>query len=110
MGNEPLLVGDLILCEILQGCALRGPGTNAGGGVAQFDVVPMLNPELAIVAAKNYRLLRSEGITNPQKPSISSSALFASFTDTRSCTTIATLAPWRLIWASKTTVKELPST
>jgi predicted nucleic acid-binding protein len=63
MGNEPLLVGDLILCEILQGARTESHARMLEDELRKFDLVPMLNPELAIAAAKNYRTLRSEGIT-----------------------------------------------
>ena len=29
----------------------------------KFEVVPMLNPDLAVAAAKNYRFLRRAGVT-----------------------------------------------
>jgi predicted nucleic acid-binding protein len=63
MGNEPLLVGDLILCEILQGARTETHARTLEEELRKFDLVPMLNPDLAIAAAKNYRTLRSEGIT-----------------------------------------------
>ena len=63
MGNEPLLVGDLILCEILQGARSEAQARMLEEELRKFELLPMLKPELAIAAAKNYRLLRSEGIT-----------------------------------------------
>jgi len=62
LGNEPLLVGDLILCEILQGARSEAQARMLEEELRKFELLPMLNPELAIAAAKNYRLLRSEGI------------------------------------------------
>jgi predicted nucleic acid-binding protein len=63
LGNEPLLVGDLILCEILQGARSEAQARMLEQELRKFELLPMLSPELAIAAAKNYRLLRSEGIT-----------------------------------------------
>jgi predicted nucleic acid-binding protein len=63
LGNEPLLVGDLILCEILQGARTEAQARRLEQELRKFELLPMLNPELAIAAAKNYNLLRSEGIT-----------------------------------------------
>ncbi|HWS63539.1 MAG TPA: PIN domain nuclease [Steroidobacteraceae bacterium] len=63
MGNEPLLVGDLILCEILQGARTEIHARTLEEELRKFEIVPMLNPELAVTAAKNYRVLRSEGVT-----------------------------------------------
>ena len=63
MGNEPLLVGDLILCEILQGAGTESHAQTLEEELRKFEIVRMLNPELAVAAAKNYRALRGEGIT-----------------------------------------------
>jgi len=63
MGEEPLLVGDLILCEILQGARTEALARVLEETLHKFDQVAMLNPDLAIAAAKNYRILRSKGIT-----------------------------------------------
>jgi predicted nucleic acid-binding protein len=63
MGEEPLLVGDLILCEVLQGARTDAQARLLELELSKFDIVPMLNPELAMVAARNYRTLRSDGIT-----------------------------------------------
>lgn len=63
MGNEPLLVGDLILCEILQGARTESHAQTLEVELRRFEIVPMLNPDLAVAAAKNYRVLRGEGVT-----------------------------------------------
>jgi predicted nucleic acid-binding protein len=63
IGNEPLIIGDLILCEILQGSRKEAQARMLEEELRKFDLVSMLNPELAILAAKNYRLLSSAGIT-----------------------------------------------
>jgi predicted nucleic acid-binding protein len=43
MGNEPLLIGDLILCEILQGARTESHARMLEGELRKFDLVPMLN-------------------------------------------------------------------
>lgn len=63
MGNEPIIVGDLILCEILQGARAEPQARMLEEELRKFELVAMLNPELAVAAAKNFRILRSEGIT-----------------------------------------------
>lgn len=63
MGNEPLLVGDVILCEVLQGARTETHARVLEEELRKFEVVPMLNPDLAVAAAKNYRSLRSAGVT-----------------------------------------------
>ena len=61
--REPLLIGDLILLEILQGARDERHAARIEHGLRQYAVVPMLNPELAPVTARNYRRLRELGIT-----------------------------------------------
>ena len=63
IGEEPLVVGDLMLCEILQGARTEAQARVLEKGLRRFDLVPMLNPDLAIAAATNYRMLRKEGVT-----------------------------------------------
>ena len=63
LGNEPLLVGDLILCEVLQGARTEAQARILEEELRKFDVATMLNPDLAIAAASNYRRLRGEGVT-----------------------------------------------
>jgi predicted nucleic acid-binding protein len=63
LGNEGLVVGDLILAEVLQGFK-DDKGFNEAkrllGLLAQINVGGM---ELAIQAARNYRRLRTLGVT-----------------------------------------------
>lgn len=63
MGEEPLLVGDLILCELLQGTRSEEHARMLKKELSKFDIASMLNPELAVAAARNYRALRAEGFT-----------------------------------------------
>jgi hypothetical protein len=61
--REPLLIGDLILLEILQGARDEAHSARIEQGLRQFVVVPLLNADLAPRAARNYRRLRALGIT-----------------------------------------------
>lgn len=63
LGTEPLLVGDVILLEVLQGVRSETDARRVEAGLRRFDVVPMLGPELAVLAAAHYRHLRASGIT-----------------------------------------------
>lgn len=60
---EPILVGDLMLCEILQGFRSEPAARLAERALRRFEIVSLCNPELAIKAAENYRFLRRRGIT-----------------------------------------------
>ena len=61
--REPLLVGDLILLEILQGARDEAHATRIERGLREYTVVPLLDDDLAPRAARNYRRLREQGIT-----------------------------------------------
>jgi len=61
--HEMILVGDLILLEVLEGARDEAHAARLERGLRQFDVVPLLDAELAPCAARNYRRLRDMGIT-----------------------------------------------
>ncbi|MGD9613889.1 MAG: PIN domain nuclease [Alphaproteobacteria bacterium] len=58
-----VLVGDLILCEVLQGLRSETEAIFVEATLRKFAMAPLLDPDLAIVAAANYRQLRRQGIT-----------------------------------------------
>jgi predicted nucleic acid-binding protein len=61
--REPLLVGDLILLEILQGARNEAHAERIERALRQYMIVPVLDDHLAAKAARNYRKLRDRGIT-----------------------------------------------
>ena len=61
--TEPILVGDLILLEVLQGARDELAAARIERGLSRFEVVPLLDADLAPRAARNYRRLRDMGIT-----------------------------------------------
>jgi len=61
--REPLLVGDLILLELLEGARDDAHARDIERGLRRYTVVPLLDPDLALRAARNYRKLRELGIT-----------------------------------------------
>ena len=63
ISGEELLVGDLILCEILQGLRTDAEARLVEGALREFEVVSLVDPDLAAKAAANYRFLRRRGIT-----------------------------------------------
>ena len=63
LGTEPLLIGDVILLEVLQGVRSEIDAQRVEAALRRFDIVPMLGPELAVIAAAHYRRLRGVGIT-----------------------------------------------
>ena len=63
MSGEELLVGDLVLCEVLQGLRSDADAKLVEEALREFEVVPLVDAELAVKAAANYRFLRSFGFT-----------------------------------------------
>jgi predicted nucleic acid-binding protein len=61
--EEPLLIGDLILCEILQGFNSEAQARLVQRSFGRFEAVALSDPGLAAIAAANYRFLRRQGIT-----------------------------------------------
>jgi predicted nucleic acid-binding protein len=61
--REPILVGDLILLEVLQGARDELHAARIERGLRRFEVVSLLDADLAPRAARNYRRLRDMGIT-----------------------------------------------
>jgi predicted nucleic acid-binding protein len=61
--REPLLIGDLILLEVLQGARDEAHAARIEHGLRQYAIMSLLDPDLAARAARNYRKLRERGIT-----------------------------------------------
>jgi len=63
LGTVPLAVGDLILTEVLQGCATDKEFNEVRRLLLNLTVVPLGGQHVAIEAARNYRRLRALGLT-----------------------------------------------
>lgn len=63
LGREPILVGDVILCEVLQGVRNETEAARTEALLRGFRIAQMLDADLAVAAAANYRRLRSLGVT-----------------------------------------------
>ena len=61
--REPLLIGDLILLEVLQGARDEAQAARIERALREYAIVPLLDDHLASRAARNYRRLRGLGIT-----------------------------------------------
>lgn len=61
--DDEILVGDLILLEVLQGARDDAHAARIERGLRRFPIVPMMSGDLAVLAARNYRLLRARGVT-----------------------------------------------
>ena len=63
LGREPILIGDLILAEVLQGFSSDRDFEQARTLLGALEVVPLGGAAIAIQAARNFRTLRALGIT-----------------------------------------------
>lgn len=63
LGNELIVVGDLILTEVLQGFQNDKDFKKVGELLDSLIFRQMLGKELAVKSAKNYRRLRKKGVT-----------------------------------------------
>ncbi|MBS1258629.1 MAG: Ribonuclease VapC15 [Candidatus Scalindua arabica] len=63
LGNQSILIGDIILTEVLQGFQNDKDFKAAKSLLLDFPVMEMLGQEMAIKSALNYRRLRKRGVT-----------------------------------------------
>jgi hypothetical protein len=63
LGREPVVIGDLMLAEVLQGFRDDADFHRAKSLLDRLVFRPMLGKELAIKSAENYRYLRRKGVT-----------------------------------------------
>ena len=63
LGQQEIIVGDLILAEVLQGFRKDNEFKQAQAALLNFTVVPIVGQKIAIQSANNYRILRKKGIT-----------------------------------------------
>lgn len=63
LGNTPILMGDLILAEVLQGFQSDRDFRIARDLLLRLPFMPMGGQALALESAMNYRLLRRKGVT-----------------------------------------------
>lgn len=63
LGVEEIIVGDLMLCEVLQGLDNERSARQVESLLRRFEIVPMAGEAIAVAAARNFRSLRKRGIT-----------------------------------------------
>jgi predicted nucleic acid-binding protein len=63
LATEQLLTGDLILVEVLQGFRSEADFARAEDLMGRLEFRPLGGREIAVAAARNYRLLRQRGVT-----------------------------------------------
>lgn len=63
LGVEPILIGDLILTEVLQGFRDQAAYGKAQHALDELFYADMVGRDIALQSARNYRFLRSKGVT-----------------------------------------------
>jgi predicted nucleic acid-binding protein len=63
LDTEPLYIGDLILAEVLQGFTAERDFDQALRQLRELSRVDIAGEAVAIAAAQNYRILRTQGVT-----------------------------------------------
>jgi hypothetical protein len=63
LGRDEIVIGDLMLCEVLQGLDSEREARQVESMLRQFEVAAMAGDAIAVGAARNFRALRRRGIT-----------------------------------------------
>lgn len=63
LDSEELGIGDLVLTEVLQGCKLDKEFNEVRRLLSRLEFVVLGGDDVAVEAARNYRKLRSLGVT-----------------------------------------------
>jgi predicted nucleic acid-binding protein len=63
LGNDEIIVGDLMLCEVLHGLESERAARDVEALLRRFQIEPMAGDAIAVGAASNFRSLRRRGIT-----------------------------------------------
>ena len=63
LGKQAIGLGDIILCEVLQGYRRQRDFEAARQALLQFPIYTIGGTEIALKSVENYRALRRQGIT-----------------------------------------------
>jgi predicted nucleic acid-binding protein len=63
LGNEPVATGDLVLAEVLQGFDSVQDFNQGKKLLTSLPIIDLVGGDIVIQAARNFRALRSRGIT-----------------------------------------------
>jgi predicted nucleic acid-binding protein len=63
LGTSEIIVGDLMLCEVLQGLEDERAAREVESLLRRFQIAPMAGDTIAVNAARNFCFLRGRGIT-----------------------------------------------
>jgi len=66
LGTDEIIVGELMLCEILQGLENERVAREVEALLRRFEIAPMAGDAIAVRAARNFRSLRQARHHRPQ--------------------------------------------
>jgi predicted nucleic acid-binding protein len=62
LGLNEVILGDLMLCEVLQGLENERVARDVEALLRRFEIVSMVGDAIAVASARNFRFLRRRGI------------------------------------------------
>jgi len=63
LGADEIVIGDLMLCEVLQGLDSERTAREVEALLRRFAIVSMAGEAVAVSAARDFRFLRRRGVT-----------------------------------------------
>ena len=68
--EDELVIGDIVVLEVLQGIDSERNAARLENWFLDYGITPMLNEQVALAAARNFRALRRKGITVRKTPDL----------------------------------------
>jgi predicted nucleic acid-binding protein len=63
LGRDEILIGDLTIAEVLQGIRDEREFERTRASLSRLGSIPIASPQISVQSARNYRRLRTLGIT-----------------------------------------------
>lgn len=63
LGKDEVLIGDLTFVEVLQGIRRERQFERTRMQLSKLELIRIVDPEIAVQSARNYRWLRTAGVT-----------------------------------------------
>lgn len=63
LGQRPIAIGDIVLADVLRGFSTEGDFRQALRLMESFERIDIAGHDIAVQAARNFRVLRARGIT-----------------------------------------------
>ncbi len=97
LGREPIIIGDLIITEVLQGFQNDRDFRIAQSLLENIPFMEMVGKELAVKSAMHYRFLRRKGVTVRKTIDVMIGTFCIHHGISLDCITTGILNPWKSI-------------